>query len=74
VKMIKSTVEKNGKYSKYPYVGIEVLRNFVVLFVSPKEGTVLHTDNSSNPVGSYSSVWLEENFEPLIGAICISNV
>lgn len=50
-------------------------RDFVILFTSPKEGTVVATDDcaSSHYIGEQSDTWSEEAFEPFTGTIEISD-
>lgn len=61
----------------YPYLGQMSSNNtgLLVLFVSPKFGTVLRTGTGWNvyDVGAYRTDWLQENFKPFNGSVTISN-
>jgi len=47
--------------------------NFIVLFIAPRKGTVVHSGTSGWSLGHNSAEFIMEYFEPFNGTITLSN-
>lgn len=63
----------------YPFLGKYIADEpdtfFVVLFVEPRKGIVVHTEgnNTAWEVGFYSSTWVMSCFKEFTGTVTLSN-
>ena len=51
----------NSPYSAYPHLA-QTSRGKVVLFTAPSVGIVIVSDSKEQPVGAYSTAWIESHF------------
>lgn len=65
MKSVTNVTMNEGTTQVYPVLKYFVKdeKRLVVLFKSPRRGTVVFTENCSNLLGSTSDEWSEENFK-----------
>lgn len=59
--------------NKYPYLGINLGFDCVILFTSPNTGTVVNGGRSADEVGFHYDEWKEETFSKFLGVVQLEN-
>ena len=75
---MKSTCTPKKLSRSYPYLGRikkgeSVKINIIVLFLGPRNGTVVHEDEYCHGLGTTSNSWMEADFIPFDGTVTLSN-
>lgn len=72
---MKSTVNcvDDTQEIKYPCLMEGKLTNMVVLFIAPRDGTVVYTGDSIWNEGFYTNTWHMDSFTPFNGTITLEN-
>lgn len=64
---------KSPSSKKYPYLGIFLYEQLIVLFSEPGKGTVVASGKSAYPIGTYKTSWTEDNADEFVGEVTLSN-
>ena len=73
--MVKSTkYDKSAPFVPFPKLMISESTGVIVLFKSPKIGTVVFSGTSKNVAGHYERNWLKDCFIDYTGSVTLSNM
>lgn len=67
------TVVNQPSSIKYPFIGIRLENNLIILFHDCEKGIVLDRGNSSFREGHYAINWAMHCFVPFQGSVTITN-
>lgn len=70
---MKTVVDNYPSSIKYPFIGIRLENNLIILFHDYEKGIVLNPGSSSFQYGYYSINWAMRCFVPFEGSVTITN-
>lgn len=70
---MKTVVDNQPSSVKYPFIGICLENNLIVLFHDYEKGIVLNHGRSPYEDGYYSTSWVMTSFIPFQGSVTIAN-